>query len=60
MDAESIPNDKVPEIYDFRNIGGHDFTQPIRSQDHCGACHTLSFLQSIEARLRLKTGKNPG
>ena len=31
MSVEAVPDDKLPKVYDFRNIGGHDFTQPIRS-----------------------------
>lgn len=56
--ADDIPEAKIPEVYDFRNIGGHDFTGKVRNQEHCGACHVLSFLQSIEARLKVKHGKD--
>lgn len=52
--ADEIPDDKLPESYDFRNLDGHDLTGPVRDQQHCGACHTLSFLQTVEARLKLK------
>lgn len=42
--ADEIPDDKLPESYDFRNLDGHDLTGPVRDQEHCGSCHTLSFL----------------
>jgi len=42
--AADIPDDKLPESYDFRNLNGHDLTGPVRDQGHCGSCHTLSFL----------------
>lgn len=29
--ADNIPDEKLPEAYDFRNINGHDFTNPVRS-----------------------------
>ena len=56
--ADNIPDEKLPEAYDFRNINGHDFTNAVRSQEHCGACHAISFIQTAEARLKLKTGKD--
>jgi len=34
-------------------------TGPVRDQQHCGACHTLSFLQSVEARLNLSGSRVP-
>ena len=54
--SDNIPDDKLPSKYDFRNLDGHDFTNGVRNQEHCGACHTLSFLQTVEARLKLQSG----
>lgn len=28
--ADDIPDDKLPESYDYRNINGHDLTNPVR------------------------------
>ena len=53
---KDIPDNIVPAEYDFRNIGGYDFTGPIRDQAECGSCYTLGFVQTLEARLKLKFG----
>jgi hypothetical protein len=56
--ADQIEDGEIPEIYDFRNINGIDMTRTkIRNQEHCGACHAFSFIQVIEARLRIKYGE---
>jgi len=53
-----MPSEHIPEVYDLRSIDGHDFTGPVRDQEHCGSCYGLSFIQSLENRLRLKYGKD--
>lgn len=55
--ADEIPDDKLPENYDFRNLDGVDFTNPVRDQGHCGSCYTVAFAQAVESRLKLKYGK---
>lgn len=57
-DIDEIPDSLVPSSYDFRNIDGYDFTGPVRDQAECGSCFALSFIQVIEARLKLKYGGN--
>jgi len=56
--AQAIPTDKVPEVYDLRNVEGNDFTGAVRDQERCGSCYALSFIQSIESRLKMKYGKD--
>ena len=58
-DAQDIPDEELPEAIDFRNINGYDFTSHFRDQGHCGSCYTISFTQVMEARLKLKYGKEP-
>ena len=58
-DAQDIKDSEIPESYDFRNIDGFDFTSKHRDQGHCGSCYTISFTQVMEARLKLKYGKQP-
>jgi len=53
---DHIPDNLVPDSYDFRNIGGYDFTGPLRDQAECGSCYTMGFIQSVEARMKLKFG----
>ena len=57
--AEQIPDSDLPDTLDFRNIDGYDFTSHFRDQGHCGSCYTISFTQVMEARLKLKYGKQP-
>ena len=55
--AQDIPDADIPDSYDFRNINGYDFTGPVRDQGKCGSCYTVAFVQAVEARLKLKYGK---
>ena len=49
-----MPDTVIPKGYDYRNIGGYDFTGPLRNQKGCGSCYTMGFIQTIEARMKLK------
>jgi len=42
--AEDIPDTMIPNSYDFRNLGGYDFTGEVRDQMECGSCYTLGFI----------------
>lgn len=42
-DAQSIPEDKLPDNFDWRNIDGVNFTPKHHDQGHCGSCYTVSF-----------------
>ena len=57
--AGDIPDSELPESLDFRDVDGYDFTSYYRNQEHCGSCYTISFTQVMEARLKLKYGKQP-
>lgn len=58
-DAQAIPDDKIPDSFDLRDIQGFDYTSDFRDQGHCGSCYTVSFTQVAESRLKLKYGKQP-
>lgn len=57
-DAQDIPDDEIPDTHDFRNIMGYDFTSEHLNQGHCGSCYTVAFTQAVNARLRLRYGKD--
>jgi hypothetical protein len=42
-DAQEIPDDRIPETLDLRDIQGFDYTSEFRDQGHCGSCYTVSF-----------------
>ena len=43
-DANSIPDNELPENFDWRNYNGVDFTGEVVDQGHCGSCYTASFV----------------
>lgn len=55
--AAEIPDEQIPVNYDFRDIDGYNFLTDVRDQKHCGSCYTFGFVQAMEARIRLQTGK---
>jgi hypothetical protein len=52
--ADDIPDSEIPSNWDFRNLGGYDYTGRLRDQGSCGSCFTMGFVQTIEARMKLK------
>jgi hypothetical protein len=41
--ADEIPDSELPNNFDWRNVGGVDFTNKHRDQKACGSCYTVSF-----------------
>jgi len=56
--ADDIPDNEIPDAYNFASIEGFDFTGPIRDQGACGSCYTVSFTQVIEGRIKTKYGQD--
>jgi C1A family cysteine protease len=55
---DSIKDEDLPNFWDWRNVEGFDFTGPVRDQRGCGSCYAISFISSIESRIRIMTGEN--
>ena len=55
--SEQIPDDELPENFDWRDVGGYDFLGPVRNQHGCGSCYTFSYIQQMQHRLQVKYGK---
>lgn len=55
--SEQIPDDELPDNFDWRDVGGYDFLGSVRNQHGCGSCYTFSYIQLIQHRLQLKYGK---
>ena len=54
---EDFNEKELPASWDWRNISGYDFTTPVRDQGGCGSCYTISFITSLESRVKILTGK---
>lgn len=55
---EDIPDDELPESFDWRNVKGYDFVAKPKNQEACGSCYTFSYSGCIENRLQVKYGKS--
>jgi C1A family cysteine protease len=42
--ASEIADSELPESFDWRNVGGFDFTGEVRDQAVCGSCYIFSFI----------------
>ena len=47
-----------PSSWDWRNVGGQDYTTAIRDQDNCGSCVAFGANGAIESRLEVNQ-QNP-
>lgn len=56
QDPNNIDEADLPKEWDWRNVSGYDFTTPLKDQKGCGSCYTMSFIASIESRLKIQTG----
>lgn len=41
---EEIPDDVLPDTWDWRNIDGYDFTSDIYDQAACGSCYMAAMI----------------
>ncbi len=49
-------NDIIPDIFDWRDVNGTDWTTPIKSQDNCGSCTAFGILGALETIIQLNVG----
>jgi len=43
--------DKLPERFDWRNVGGRSYVPPVGDQQSCGSCFTFGALWAMMARV---------
>lgn len=46
---------KLPKTFDWRNVGGQNFLEPVMDQSDCGSCYMVSTLRMLTARHKIKT-----
>ena len=51
-----IPKGDLPEIFDWRDIDGVDYTTPIKSQGSCGSCWAFGTVAPLECNIKIKDG----
>jgi len=55
---EKIEEIDLPESWNWTNVDIYDFTTPVKDQKGCGSCYSMSFIESLESRIKIKYGKN--
>lgn len=46
---------KLPKTFDWRNVGGQNFLEPVMDQSDCGSCYIVSTQRMLTARHKIKT-----
>jgi cathepsin C len=54
---DSIPAEALPKAWDWADIDGVNYVSQPREQGDCGSCYTISTVEMLESRLRIKTGQ---
>jgi C1A family cysteine protease len=55
MDIKNIDEKTLPRNWDWRDVGGVDYTAPVGNQGDCGSCYVWATISSLEGRLRVMT-----
>ena len=50
------PRGDLPDIFDWRDIDGVDYTTPIKSQGSCGSCWAFGTVAPLECNIKIKDG----
>jgi len=45
---------KLPKAWDWRNISGQSYLEPVMDQGQCGSCYTVATTRMLTARHRIK------
>lgn len=50
----SDPGTKFPRAWDWSNVNGQDFLEPVLDQSDCGSCYAASSMRMLTARHKIK------
>jgi len=57
LDDQTVTYDgTAPDIFDWRNVNGTDWTTPIKNQNGCGSCTAFGILGALEAIVQIHVG----
>jgi len=45
----------LPKHFDWRNVNGENYINPVMNQGSCGSCYATSSLDALASRVRIKT-----
>lgn len=48
-------DDELPKHFDWRNVKGENYVNPVLDQGFCGSCYATSSLDALASRVRIKT-----
>ena len=56
-ELNDLEESNLPKSWDWRDVNGYNFMPAVDDQKGCGSCYTFSFISSLEARIKILTGK---
>jgi len=52
---EDVDVSDLPKHFDWRNVNGENYINPVQDQGSCGSCYATSSLDALASRVRIKT-----